>query len=328
VQIQVAPSKPGPMPAADGYLAAAYATGIVSRLRQTGAPVISLDGTIDAPFPRAGTDPDGVAGLAAAHLLALRPRSVAFVGQRDRHDSRLLRAAFLGRMAAAGMPVQTFDMPGWWRSAEETAHEQLLNDRRIRAWLRELPVPCALLTWSESMAAHIVDISHGTMRLGHDLWLLSGGDDPDFLAGWDISGITRDVDMIAGTAVAALDVAMRTGERPRGHLLVPPLGIVERASTRPPLARDPAIARALEALRGRTGSADVGRLAQAAGLPERTFRRRFRHAVGRSPVQEAVRVRLARARALLAAGRPLAEVAEQCGYRRGDSLRRALNRQR
>ncbi|MFM2092131.1 MAG: Xylose operon regulatory protein [Planctomycetota bacterium] len=322
VRLQVAPPKPGPLPAADGYLAAAYTADLVERLHQVGGPVINLDGAIDALLPRAGTDPERLADTAARHLLAVGPCNAAFVGHRDRFDSRRLGEAFLRRMSAAGLPARSLELPGSWRTMEET-----INDHRVRRWLLDLPAPCALLTWSEGVAVHIADLCHGTRRLGHDLLLLSAGDDPDLLTGPGISGIARDLERIAATAVTALASAMRGGVRPPQSLLVPPLAVLERPSTQPALVRDPAIGRAVELLRGESDrGADVAAIARAVGIPARSFRRRFAQAVGRSPAAERDRLRLDRARGQLAAGHPLSEVARQCGYGRADSLRRALDR--
>lgn len=327
LRVQVPPPDPEALPIADGYLAAAYTAAIGARLRRCAGPVVNLDGAIDLPLPRVGTDPHRLAAIAAEHLLEGGTRSAAFLGTRDRADSRELGTLFLDRMRAAGATPRRLDLAGSWRSLGTSANEEAIGDHRVRRWLADLPRPCALLTWSEDYAFHAAELASGILTVGHDLRLLSAGDAPEMLSAAGISGIARDVDQLARSAVGLLADLLRGRPAPPQPLLVPPLALVARRSSAPPLAADPAIARALEHLRRHlVRPPTLATLCRVARLPERTFRRRFVARVGRSPQEEALRLRREHARALLAAGRSVAEAARRSGFGSADTLRRALRR--
>lgn len=71
----------------------------------------------------------------------------------------------------------------------------------------------------------------------------------------------------------------------------------------------------------------VPALARQAAMSERTFLRRFRDATGLAPMDWLQRERMARAQELLeTVDRPLADIAEQCGYQSLETFRTAFKR--
>ena len=70
----------------------------------------------------------------------------------------------------------------------------------------------------------------------------------------------------------------------------------------------------------------VGRLAEAAGMSERSFVRHYRQTTGVTPARAVERMRVEAARRLLEAGRPVKRVAAQCGFGSEETLRRAFLR--
>lgn len=324
-RIQVAPPQPERLPPFDGCIAAAYTAAIADALARSDRPVVNVDGAIDiAALPRVGTDPALVSAAAVRHLLQASPAAAAFLGNRDRADSRALGSAFSAGMQAAGRPTRVLALAGGWRTLHERPNECAISDTRLRRWLEDLPHPCALLAWSEDAALHLVDLA-GRRRIGHDLLLVSATDACELLSPAGISGIPRDVDGLAAAAVALLAEQLATGRRASGVRYVSPLALVQRTSSTPALAADPAIARALALLGSRLAQPPrLRELCAAAQLPERTFRRRFSAVVGRPPSEELGRLRRERARALLAAGLKPADAARRCGFAGADQLARAL----
>ncbi len=94
--------------------------------------------------------------------------------------------------------------------------------------------------------------------------------------------------------------------------------------------RDPRLASALAALHARPGAAwTLVSLAGVAGMSRSVFAERFVRIMGESPGQYVTRVRMDKARTLLAAGeRSVAAVAAEVGYASEAGFRRALARQR
>lgn len=93
-------------------------------------------------------------------------------------------------------------------------------------------------------------------------------------------------------------------------------------------ARDPRIARVLEAMRAQLAERwTVARLARIAGLSRAAFARRFAAEVGAPPLHHLAALRMRRAVELLAAGdAPLAALAAEVGYANEFALSRAFRR--
>lgn len=130
-----------------------------------------------------------------------------------------------------------------------------------------------------------------------------------------ISRLRLDPERIAATAIAMI------ADGAAGRVLVPPSGVVTRASSDDG-GEDPHLAAALAHLRAHLHRPlDVAGLARAAGMPRRTLERLFRAALGRSPLDEIRRQRVERAQELLAGSDlPLEQVAERTGFSGPDRL--------
>lgn len=130
-----------------------------------------------------------------------------------------------------------------------------------------------------------------------------------------LSRLRLDPERIAGAALAL--VASGSADR----VLLPPAGVVTRASSDDG-DEDPQLAAALAHLRANLHRPlDVIALARAAGLPRRSLERVFRTALGRSPLDEIRRQRIARAQELLAhSDLPLDQIASRTGFSGPDRL--------
>lgn len=100
------------------------------------------------------------------------------------------------------------------------------------------------------------------------------------------------------------------------------------ALTRSRQTTDPPIARAQDwAAAHYADPAPVAGMAAASGLPERSFKRRFRHATGLSPMDYVQRLRLEEAKQMLETeDRPVEEIAREVGYDNASFFRRLFSR--
>jgi AraC-like DNA-binding protein len=130
-----------------------------------------------------------------------------------------------------------------------------------------------------------------------------------------LSRLRLDPDQIAQVAWAALQGGLAT------TVLIPPAGVVTRASSDHG-GDDPHLAAAIAHLRANLHRPlDVDGLARAAGVPRRTLERLFRSGLGRSPLDEIRRQRIARAQELLAhSDLPLPQIASRTGFSTPDRL--------
>jgi LacI family transcriptional regulator len=130
-----------------------------------------------------------------------------------------------------------------------------------------------------------------------------------------ISAVVNDARTIGLQAVRTMRNLLQ-GQTVAGPVLVPPRGVVARASTDAISIDDPLTAAALRHIRDhcrqRLGVADVAR---AVGAGRRTLERRFQVAVGRTVAEEILRRRLQIAAHLLrGSDLPIKQVAGRCGF--------------
>lgn len=131
-----------------------------------------------------------------------------------------------------------------------------------------------------------------------------------------LSRLRLDPERIAQAALALI------GNGQAAHVLLPPTGVVTRASSDDSSGDDPRLSAALAHLRAHLHRPlDVAILARAAGLPRRSLERLFRAALGRSPLDEIRRQRVLRAQELLAhSDLPLEQIAQRVGFSGPDRL--------
>ena len=131
-----------------------------------------------------------------------------------------------------------------------------------------------------------------------------------------LTGVQVGCEQVGLRAAELLD-RMLAGEMvPVPPILLPPLGMVTRQSTSTLAIHDPALARAVSFIRERSAEPiGVPEVALHAGLSRCVLERRFRETFQRSPGEEIRRVRIERAKQLLAeTDLPIPEVAEMAGF--------------
>jgi LacI family transcriptional regulator len=123
-------------------------------------------------------------------------------------------------------------------------------------------------------------------------------------------------------AAALLDRMMTGAKTPRQPIFIEPVGIVTRRSTDVLAIEDRHIVTAVRFIREHASEGiDVRDVLRAVPLSRSTLERRFARALGRSPKDEILRVRLNRAKQLLAeTDFSLAMVAEKVGFEHTEYL--------
>jgi LacI family transcriptional regulator len=196
---------------------------------------------------------------------------------------------------------------------------------RLEAWLQTLPKPIGILAHNDLRGRHVVDACR---RLGIAM--------PDEVAvlGVDnelphcemcnppLSSIVTDSERIGFEAAGLLDQLMNGKTPPAKRVLIPPLGIVVRQSTDVMATTDSYVAKAVRYIREHAAEGiDVGDVLRHVMISRTALDKRFLKVLGHTPHEEIRRVRLKRARELLAESDLTIEViAERCGFRHGEYL--------
>lgn len=311
------------------------ASGAPDRLRPEdfgGLPVVFMTPDSDPRGRRTGSvssDSPEIAKLALAELLAGNPASLVFVDWYEprRWAAEKRRASRdIARMHA--MPMEVVEpRPG------DAADPTRLEDR-IASALSNVPRPCGVFAVTDSLGALALSAA---ARLGldvpSDVSVVAVDDDPEVCENCTpaLTSVRPDFQRLgfaAGTLLRAL-VGGRAGEKlpvAGRNVVVPPVGVVRRASTSSLRRPDRKVAEAMERIRLEACSglrpADV---AARFGTSRRMAEMRFKAATGKTIGGAILERRLAVACDCLAAGRnSVSAVASICGWNGDLAFRKAF----
>jgi LacI family transcriptional regulator len=297
---------------------------IAARLKRRRIPTVNLSGLYpDAGFPLVRPDDPAVGRLAAQHLLERGFRTVAFFGgatpyERQREDG------FVQAASSAGATAHVYRREKTVAVARARTNPELEEQRRIH-WVRALPKPVGILAAHDRLALQLLDICHS---LGLDVpgqVAIVGVDDEEIVceSSWPtISSVRLQGERMGFEAARVLERLMRRAAAPLRPVLLPPVGVTTRQSSDAVAVKNPLIARAMRYIRDHAAKGiNVTDVVRSLPVNRRTFERQFRDAVGRSPLDELLRVRLDHARRLLAAtDLQMPQVAEAAGFRDASHL--------
>jgi LacI family transcriptional regulator len=332
----------------DGILARIEDRAMERAVRGAGVPAVDLRGVLDLPgIPLVETDDRAVARLAFDHLAERGFRRVAFCGFAGANYSERRLRYFPGFAEAAGLPCEVCRLPAPVpRTARPSARgltslEQwaMLSAREAERWLRRLPKPVGVMACNDVCGQLVLNACREAGIAVPDEVAVVGVDNDELhceLSDPPLSSVAPDTVRIGRLAAAMLDGMIDGGRHspspPPPKTFVPPLGVIARRSTDVTAVGDPEIAAAARHIRDHAcRGIDVADVLAAVPLSRRALERRFRAALGRSPHEEILRVRLRRAVELLTAtDLPVARVAEAAGFPRAEYMsavfRRALGR--
>jgi len=318
---------------------------VAMAIRGLNVPVVGVGGGYgwyDAAsgIPYIYTDNAAIGRLGAEHLLACGFESLAFCGYPRTTTSGWSEeraAAFEQACVRTGRCCRTF--AGRHGNARRWADLQ----RELTVWLETLPKPLGLMACNDVRARHVLEACRTlSLRVPHDVAVIGVDNDEMICELTDppLSSIDQAARRIGYEAAATLERLMQATSgaasgrgrrrkqgsatprvRPQGpddaqRILVPPIGVVDRASTDTLATSDTAVIQMLRDLRRPPWMRpDVESLAASIGLSRTSLETRFRAAVGRSIHEEYIRLRLAATRRLIThSDLPLKTVAARSGF--------------
>ncbi len=305
-----------PLPAdwaGDGIIARVSSSAVQRRLVRLRVPVVNVSAIelAGGALPRVANDLEAAGALAAEHLLDRGFRHFAYVGGPRRSDVCRQRHGFIAALARRGLTCQIREVPA--HPAPEPKAGALAT------WLAGLPRPLAVCTRTHLQGRAVLDACRQAgLLVPEEVAVLAGDDDPLLCAHATppLSAIDISTRRIGLVAAALLERLMQGGMRRVKPTLVPPLGVVTRQSTDALAVPDAELAAALRQIRTRACEAiHVDDIVRGLALSRRQLERGFRDLLGRTPAQEIRRVRILRARQLLATTDiPVTHVARACGF--------------
>lgn len=270
--------------------------------------------------PCVGLDNAEIGRLAAGYLRERGLAHFAFVGLRGAEYSRSRQASFVAGLEAEGHRVHSRELP------REFAQLNAAAEDRVRAWLRRLPRPAGLFAVHDECSLLIATLCREEgIRVPDDLAILGSDDDALIceLASPRLSSIAVPAERVGWAAAEQLAAAMdgsrsvrRSRRRDSAALLLPPLRVVARQSTDVVATGDEQVTAVLRHIAAEfQRRINVDDILRATGTSRRALERKFREHLGRSPLQELHRQRVAHARQLLLTGKEaLHRIAPACGF--------------
>lgn len=301
-----------------GVIAGLVLRRVARELIRMGTPLVDTAYTLTGlNVATVDVDHQAVGCAAAEYFLDRRFRNFGFLGSETAAYSRAQEAAFRARLARAGYSVSSCYVE--YLADLTTVALWKKSAQRTRRWLRQLSKPAAVLCCEDAPARYLADTCRQLgLHVPDDVALLGVGNDEleCNLTPPAISSIAVPSERIGYEAAGLLDRLMSGHPPPPQPWLLPPLHVVTRHSTDTMAVDDEIVRAALQYIRDRASAPiSVARVAHDIAVGRRLLERRFRSLLGRSVLEEICRVRVQRARELLADTHlPIAAVAAQSGF--------------
>jgi LacI family transcriptional regulator len=282
----------------DGVIAMVRSVEAAAKLKKWGGPLVDTAYDVaDTGFAQIGLDTGAIGEIAADHLLLLRARTYAYVGDQSHPAGRAVGRAFAAQLRRAGVTrvvaPSGFDNP-------YVEHPSALE--AATAWVTALARPAALFAPHDAVAHRLAEACRAAdLRVPEDVAILGCLDDPLLCGACQppLSSVSAPMAAVGYEAARVLDSLMAGNPSP-GRIELPPLGVVTRQSTDPAAVADADVAAALRYIRSHAADRiDVDDIAAASGLSRSSLERRFRSFLGRGPLAELLRERIDRAKKLL-----------------------------
>ncbi len=303
----------------DGIIARIGTRAAARRVGAAGVPVINIS-AIELPgvdFPRVATDLTAAGRMAAEHLSDRGFVHFAYYGLANRSYVERHYAGFAESVSAI-----CDDCPFYGTTSDAGAGARTAWSKRQRGlsrWLKTLAKPVGIVAWTTELGRELIHACQRDGLLVPEQVAVLAADNDDLLceaSSPSLSGIALTSERIGFEAAKLLDRLMHGARPPKSPHLLEPTGVVTRQSTDTLAVDDRDLARAVAFIRNHaTDPIHVQDVLREVPVSRRWLERRFREVLGRGPSAEIRRVRLARAKRLLAETEmPVPEVARLAGF--------------
>ncbi len=294
---------------------------VAAAVRGLKVPVVGVGGGFGwydpaTRIPYFASDDEAIARLAAEHLIDRGFRRLAFYGY---PRTRIIRwSEQRGRVfeeiaKQAGIPCSIYT------GRHGTARRWTELQRGLTAWLRSLEKPVGLMACNDVRARHVLEACRAIgARVPEDVALIGVDNDEMIcdLTDPPLSSVEQGARRMGHDAAAMLDRLMSGKKTAQVHFVVEPEGVIARRSTDTLAIEDVDVAAAVRFIRQRACQRiQVSDVVRHVGVSRSTLKNRFKEIMGRSVHEEIQRIRLEKARQLIAdTDLPLKQIALQAGF--------------
>lgn len=306
--------------AGDGVIARISTQRMADAIHRLHVPVVNVSAipVSGCDFPTVTSDYPATGALAASHFIDRGFRHFAYVGGPLRYPYIREHLAAVRDAIPKTDPASTFGVFDY-RYPTVSSRGWARQNQRLAAWLTKLPRPLAVVSWATTPAIHVLDLCrHAGLAVPDDVAVLASDDD-DLLCeatSPPLSGLIVASRQIGYRAAERLDALMNGRNDPGTLERFAPIEIITRGSTETLAIEDRELLQAVIFMRQNAyGPLTIQQVADAVPMTRRSLERKFKDNYNRTPLSELHRLRLARAKHLLAeTDHPISKVAEACGF--------------
>lgn len=314
-----------------------YGDGIIARIEneqtaryilESGLPAIDLSASRMIPsLPCVETNDRSIAVMAAEHFLERGFRSFGFYGD-SRFQWSTLRGAFYEEyLHSKGYSCLNFE------SQEDSLHERswYLNREKLIHWLKELPKPIGIMACYDIRGQQLLEACrHAGLAVPDEVAVIGVDNDALLceLSDPPLSSIQTNA-LKTGYHAAELLDRMMSGEAIDAHIqLIEPIQIQVRLSSDVLAVEDKVVSEAVRFIRNHAHEdIQVQDLLDRLTISRRVLENRFQKALGRTPHDEIVDVKLKLVKKLLVETKlNLAAIAERAGFKHTEYMSVAFKR--
>ncbi len=318
-----------------GIIARIEGRKMATALAKTGLPIVDVLGNARFPnIPAFDTDARAVAKLAADFFLQAGFQHFCFCGYRKVPFSERREEAYSTYLAQKGKRILVYAPP---LPQDSHSHIQAIERhglsmvKSIAQWLEKQPRPLALFACNDVRAQQVLNACRESgIKVPEEIAVM-GVDNDDVLCSLcepPLTSIEPDTERLGYQAAALLDRMMQGGRPPDELTLIPPIQIVERASTDIVAINDPITVQAVRFMRDQMGSGiAVKDVLMHVNRSRTDMEQRFHRWLKCSIHTEILRLRMERARGLLRlTDLNLDQIAKRVGFATSAHLCRLFQR--
>ncbi len=298
-------------------------------LQRLGIPVINVSRSVvpGYDFPQVCIDELETATMAATHLLERGFRSLAYycVPNQPNYEDQMgprFEEVVLQREG-------TFSNFKQWRRKKSGSNVTLAE---LESWLHTLPKPVGILAWDAEHGHLLCEAcASAGLQIPEDVAIICGEDDELFcrISYPPLSAVDCGPERVGYESAALLARCLAGDIEQNTPIQISPVNVLSRHSTDVLAMDDRELAQALEYLRQHAfGSLQISDLLRQVPLSRRALELRFRKILGRSPAAELRRLRINRAKDLLAnTNWPMPKIAAASGFSQTEIMNRIFRRE-
>ncbi len=313
----------------DGIICRTTSDTLVESIRERGVPVVNISWLNNAPnFPVVASDEAACAQMVGGYFLEKQHANFGYVGPPPWQNYRTTIEDTLRQFVEShGCSLSCCPTSGAAKDTMGVDQEELAD------WINDLPKPCAITVWS-SFVGYLVIVA--CIQLGfeipRDVSIVCIEHDPlwSVLAPVPLSNIDQDptrVGHLAGQLIRSMILDEETA-KPQ-PILVKPIEIVERLSSKASAVKDPVLGLAIEYIHDKASSGvTVLEVAKMLGISRRTLEEKFKSSLDCPPAAFIRRYQIREVcRLLRSTDLNIATIAKRTGFSYPEVLMRVFRRE-